>query len=79
MTHIELPSAALFVDPVFVSGMWRSLLLLPLCLSISLVYKTIKCQHVREVPLAGLVLWGTIVVGMYAVGVGMWAAYLLFS
>ena len=54
----------------------RLLLILPLCLSIAIVYKTTRCENLREVPVAALVLWGTIVVGMYAVGVGVW---LLFS
>ena len=71
--------AALFVDPAFLSGATRGLLLLPRCLSVSVVYKTIKCTHVKEVPVASLILWATIVVGMYAVGVGMWAAFVLLS
>jgi hypothetical protein len=44
------------------------LLLLPLCLTISIVYKATKCADLRELPLASLVSWVTIVVGMYVVG-----------
>ena len=51
------------------------LLLLPLCLTISVVYKTTKCAHVREIPLAAVVSWLTIVVGMYAVGVVLLLIY----
>jgi len=71
--------ASLFVDPTFVPGAMRSFLLLPLCLSISIVYKTIKCDRLKDVPAASFVLWLTIVCGMYMVGIGMWAAYLLFG
>ena len=53
----------------------RLLLILPLCLSIAIVYKTTRCENLREVPVAALVLWGTIVVGMYAVGVGLWLLF----
>ncbi len=57
------------------SGMQRQLLMLPLCLSIAVVYKTTRCDDLRDVPVAALILWGTIVVGMYTVGVGFWALY----
>jgi len=53
----------------------RQLLMLPLCLSIAVVYKTMRCDSVREVPLESLVLWGTLVIGMYAVGIGLWVLY----
>ena len=53
----------------------RLLLILPLCLSIAIVYKTTRCENLREVPVAALALWGTIVVGMYAVGVGLWVFF----
>ena len=57
------------------SGMQRQLLMLPLCLSIAVVYKTTRCESLRDVPVAALILWGAIVVGMYAVGVGLWILY----
>ena len=69
----------LFVDPISLVGWQRMLLLLPLCLAISVVYKTTKCDHVREVPLASLVLWVTIVIGMYAVGIGLQLVYSLLA
>jgi hypothetical protein len=69
--------AGLFMLAVPLTGSWRMLLILPLCLSIAIVYKTLRCESLREIPLAALVLWGTIVVGMYAVGVGLWALFSL--
>ena len=70
---------ALFVRPIQISGIGRLAMLLPLTLSVSIVYKTTKCNHVREVPLASIVLWITIVVGMYAVGVGLLLLYNLLA
>lgn len=71
--------AAIFTTAVEVSGSQRFLLMFPLCLSIALVYKTTRCERLREVPMATLVLWATIVFGMSAVGVGFWALYLLMT
>ncbi len=64
---------------IYVSPFQHKWLLLPLCLSISIVYKTLRCRHLRDVPLAALVLWITIVAGMYAVGIGLWLVYRLFA
>ena len=47
------------------------LILLPLCLAISLVYKTTKCPDVRQIPLATLVSWLTIVIAMFLVGAAL--------
>ncbi|UCF33518.1 MAG: hypothetical protein JSV78_14405 [Phycisphaerales bacterium] len=59
------------------SGTHHMLLILPLCLSIAIVYKTLRCENLRDIPAAAAILWGTIVVGMYAVGVGLWALFSL--
>jgi hypothetical protein len=67
--------AELFVSGIGLTGLQRLLLMLPLCLSIALVYKTIRCERLGSVPLATLGLWVTIVLGMYSVGVGLWAAF----
>jgi len=67
--------ATIFLHPLELSGWQRMVFLLPLCLAISIVYKTTKCIRVRDVPLASLVLWITIVIGMYAVGAGLLLIY----
>jgi hypothetical protein len=67
--------AALFITPLTCDRRAGMLLLLPLCLAISVVYKTIKCRELREVPLAVLVSWITILVAMAVVGVALLGLY----
>lgn len=71
--------AALFTQSLSISGRERIALIIPLCLSIAIVYKTLRMQRLRDVTLAALVLWGTIVVGIYAVGVGLWIVFSLLA
>ncbi len=66
----------LFDSGMTLSSMQRFLFMLPLCLSIAVVYKTTRCEQLSDVPVAAGVLWVTIVGGMYAVGLGLW---ILFS
>jgi hypothetical protein len=68
---------SLFLTGAQLSGRQRLLLMLPLCLSIAIVYKVTRTTNLREVPLASLTLWVTIVLGMFAVGVGLWAAFMI--
>lgn len=63
------------VDGMIVSGRGRLLLSLPLCLGIAIVYKSLRCASMREVPRAALTLWITIVVTMYSIGIGLWLAF----
>lgn len=69
--------AGLFTTAMELSAGRRALLILPLCLSIAVVYKTLRASDVRKIPLASIVLWITIVIAMYAVGVGLWAVFSL--
>ncbi len=69
--------AGLFTTGIVLTGIQRFLLMLPLCLSIAIVYKTTRCSTLREIPTTALILWLTIVAGMYAVGFGLWAAFTL--
>jgi hypothetical protein len=62
----------IFTNPMTLTGVQHAWALLPLCLSISIVYKATRCDKVRDIPLAALVLCVTIVLGMYAVGIGLW-------
>lgn len=71
--------STVFLHPLSLVGWQRMLLLLPLCLAIAVVYKTTRCKTTREIPLASLVLWITIVVGMYAVGIGLLIVYELMA
>jgi hypothetical protein len=53
-------------------------MMLPLCLSIAVVYKTTRCERLRDVPIAAGILWVTILLGMAAVGVGLWSLFSFF-
>lgn len=65
----------LFIEPKIITGQGRLLMLLPLAMSISIVYKTIRCQKLSAVPLASLSLCITIVVGMLLVGAALLLTY----
>ena len=65
--------AALFVTGFDPSGTQRFLLMLPICLSIAVVYKATRCERLRDIPVASLILWVSIVAGMYSVGFCLWA------
>ena len=71
--------AGLFTTPLDLSSRQRLLLMLPLCLSIAVVYKTTRYDHLGELPAASLVLWVTIVLGMFAVGIGLWALFSIMA
>ncbi len=71
--------AALFLDPIPLSGLQRAALLLPICLSISVVYRTIKTPNLRDILRTSLLLWLTIVVGLWAVALTLWVLYSLFA
>jgi hypothetical protein len=72
MTSLMAMSAMLagFLTPmVFDQGrLWT---LIPLALVISVVYKCTKLDEMKRVPMAALILWGTIIAGMVAVYIGM--------
>ncbi len=70
---------ALFTTPGHIAGWQRMLMLIPLSLAIAIVYKTLKLENLRNVPVASAVLCATIVGGMYAVGVGIWLIYLVLA
>ena len=78
MSH-QLLAWTLFVHPIVLNGRLRLFMLVPLVLCVAIVYKTIRCRNVREIPLASLVLCGTIILGMFSVGVVLWAAFRLLA
>lgn len=69
--------ASLFITPIMFSRLAGLLMLLPLCLAVSVVYKTIKIEDLRKVPAAVVASWFTIVGGMLAIGVSIYALYYL--
>lgn len=69
------PVLLFFATSSALGGGQRLLMMLPLCLSIAIVYKTTRCDDVRELPKAVAGLLITIVLGMAAVGVGLWLLF----
>jgi hypothetical protein len=59
-------SYVMFFDPlpIWVKPWFWPLLLLPLCLAVAVVYKSVRCRYVSQVPREATVLFVTIVVGM---------------
>ena len=62
---------SLFMKPISITGIWHLLMLVPLSLSVSIVYKTIRCPRLSAVPLASLVLCLIILAGMMSIGVAL--------
>ncbi len=58
----------LFMKPIPITGAGRLGMLIPLALSISMVYKTIRCERVSQIPAASLYLCFLIVSGMLLIG-----------
>lgn len=67
------------VKPIEIRGVGRLLMLIPLILSVSLVYKTIRCRDLRQVPLASVKLCIMILGGMMAIGVVLLVTFRLLA
>lgn len=52
-----------FRQPLPVWDYWY-LLLIPLCLGVSIVYKAIKCREMKQVPREAAVIFFMIIIGM---------------
>jgi nitric oxide reductase large subunit len=63
--------ANMFVHPMSITGIGRIAMLAPLCLSVALVYKTIRCERLSEIPKASVMLWVTILACMMLIGAGL--------
>jgi hypothetical protein len=63
--------AALFLSPIDVQGYWI-LLLFPLTLGISLVYRATRCDDIRTLPAPVLRLWGEILAAVFGLGIGLY-------
>lgn len=71
--------ATIMVHPLSLARWQHALLLLPLCLCISIVYKATRCEFLRDMPMAVLKNWVTVVVGMYVVGIALLLIYELMA
>jgi hypothetical protein len=61
----EKYSYAPFVKPAPLWNTWY-LLALPLCLGIAIVYKSVRCESMRQVPRQAAILFGFIIAVMIA-------------
>lgn len=66
----DFSPADLFVKPLPVWDYWY-LLLLPLCLGVSVVYKSVKCSKMSQVPREALVIFVWILIGMASVAAAL--------
>jgi hypothetical protein len=66
------PAWTPFLDPipVWADSVWPWLLL-PLAVAVSIVYKSIKCRSVRQVPREATVITVWIILGMIAAAVAL--------
>ena len=71
--------AQLFIRPMSLTGAGQFYMLLPLVMAVAVVYKTIHTRSMRDVPIAAVVLWATILTGMFAIAIGLYAAYSLLA
>lgn len=69
--------ATIFIDPMTIGPGGRLAMLMPLSLSIALVYKTIRLDRMADLPRAAAQLWVTIILGMLAVGAGLYLAFVV--
>jgi hypothetical protein len=74
---VSLLAFAPFLQPLPLWNYW-AWLLIPLCIAVSVVYKTIKCRHVRQIPreAAAITMW--IILAMIGVAAGVLLVYKLF-
>ena len=61
----------IFKHPVQL-GIEHVWLVLPLCMVLAVVYKTIRVRHLRQLPLQIAGLWAYIFVGLTALAVTFW-------
>jgi uncharacterized membrane protein YhaH (DUF805 family) len=59
-----------FIDPLPIYSYWYWSLL-PLCLLFSIVYKSVKCEKVEQIPRAALAITFWVLVGMAAAAAGL--------
>lgn len=52
-------------------------MLLPLCLSVAIIYKAVRIQNLRRFPWEVLALMGYMIVGLIGLGVVLWATQAL--
>lgn len=60
------------MDLSFQSSLW---LVLPLCASVSIVYKTVRTEDLRRLPMEIAALFAYMITGLVALGVVLWGIH----
>ena len=60
------------MDLSFQSSLW---LVLPLCASVSIVYKTVRTEDLRRLPVEVAGLFAYMMIGLVALGVVLWGIH----
>jgi hypothetical protein len=60
-----------FLDPLPIWNYWI-ILMLPLCLAVSVVYKSMKCRHMSQVPWEASVIFVWIIGGFTAAAAALY-------
>jgi hypothetical protein len=63
---------ALFYNPITLPMDKVLWLLLPLCASVALTYKTLRAKSLRRLPLQAVGLYAYMIVGLVALAVVLW-------
>ena len=64
--------ATLFVNPLDISSTSMVFMMIPLCMAVAIVYKTIRVDHIRQGPLQILLLMAYMASGLTALGAALW-------
>lgn len=71
--------ATFFTQPMTITGVGRLAMLIPLTLSISIVYKTMRCERLSRVPAASVVLTIMILLSMGMIGLVLLVLFRLLA
>jgi hypothetical protein len=64
--------------PMSLPPAWTLWMLIPLCVSVAVVYKTCRVEHPRELPRELVILVAYMLGGLTVLGVGLWLIQKLF-
>jgi len=66
----------IFTHPVQLnSDIWTLLLVIPLCASVVVVYKTVRTENLRRLPFEIVTTMAYVLGGLAALGVVLWLGY----
>jgi hypothetical protein len=58
-----------------VTSVTRLVMFFPLVLAVAIVYRTTRIQRVEDLPKGAAITFVNIVVGMFAIALGLWLAF----